>query len=242
MRILNISIPDTWQSLNDDQLFFVFSLLTKDLSASQIKTHFLLKMGGIKVLNRIGAAFIVEHDKQKFTISALQIAEALTALAWLDGIPQYPVRLRNIRNNKPVHATLQGVAFGDYLILDNLYQGYIHTKRNDLLRQMAEILYNAEGITLSPPEEISIFYWFASVKLFFANTFTHFFKQTDDSEAPALAIGKQLQELMNNQIRALTGGDITKEREVLEMDCWRALTELNAKARDAEDIKRLYKK
>ena len=71
---------------------------------------------------------------------------------------------------------------------------------------------------------------------------THFFKQTDDSESPALAIGKQLQELMNTQIRALTGGDITKEREVLEMDCWRALTELNAKARDAEEIKRLYKK
>ena len=242
MQILNINIPDTWQSMDDNQLFFVFSLLSRDLSATQIKTHFLLKMGGLKVLHKIGAAFIVAHGKEKFTISALQIAEAITALSWLDDIPKYPVRLESIRNNKAVDAALQGVAFGDYLMLDDLYQGYIHTKRNDLLRQMAEILYNAEGITLSPPEEISIFYWFASVKLFFANTFTHFFKQTDDSESPALAIGKQLQELMNNQIRALTGGDITKEREVLEMDCWRALTELNAKARDAEDIKRLYKK
>lgn len=34
---------------------------------------------------------------------------------------------------------------------------------------------------------------------------------------------------MNAQIRALTGGDVTKERAVLQMDCWRALTELDAK-------------
>ena len=44
---------------------------------------------------------------------------------------------------------------------------------------------------------------------------------------------------MNTQICALTGGDITKEKEVLEMDCWRALTELNAKAKDNEDLEKI---
>ena len=34
---------------------------------------------------------------------------------------------------------------------------------------------------------------------------------------------------MNAQIRALTGGDITKEEAVLSMDTWRALTELSLK-------------
>jgi hypothetical protein len=47
---------------------------------------------------------------------------------------------------------------------------------------------------------------------------------------------------MNTQIRALTGGDITKEQQVLEMDCWRALTELNAKAADQEEIERKTKR
>ena len=46
---------------------------------------------------------------------------------------------------------------------------------------------------------------------------------------------------MNAQIRALTGGDITKEREVLKMDCWRALTELDAKAKDYEDMRKAAK-
>lgn len=54
-------------------------------------------------------------------------------------------------------------------------------------------------------------------------------------------IGEVLRTAMNAQIRALTGGDITKEEAVLSMDTWRALTELEAKAKEAEDIKRQTK-
>ena len=49
-------------------------------------------------------------------------------------------------------------------------------------------------------------------------------------------IGKQLQESMDAQIRALTKGDITKEREILSLDTWRALTELNAQAKEYKQI------
>ena len=54
-------------------------------------------------------------------------------------------------------------------------------------------------------------------------------------------IGEVLRTAMNAQIRALTGGDITKEEAVLSMDTWRALTELDAKAKEVEDIKRQTK-
>ena len=43
---------------------------------------------------------------------------------------------------------------------------------------------------------------------------------------------------MDTQIRALTKGDITKEREVLQMDVHRALTELDAQAKEYEELKR----
>ena len=46
--------------------------------------------------------------------------------------------------------------------------------------------------------------------------------------------------VMNAQIRALTGGDITKEKEVMSMDCWRALTELNEKAREQQEFNQKY--
>ena len=49
-------------------------------------------------------------------------------------------------------------------------------------------------------------------------------------------------EVVDAEIRALTGGDITKEAQVLQSDCWRALTELDAKAREAREMKELLNK
>ena len=55
-------------------------------------------------------------------------------------------------------------------------------------------------------------------------------------------LGQRLQEAMNAQIRALTKGDITKEKQVLSMDTWRALAELDAQAKEYEELKRQYGK
>lgn len=48
----------------------------------------------------------------------------------------------------------------------------------------------------------------------------------------------QLRDSTNAQIRALTGGDITKEAAIRQMDTHRALTELDAKAREAEEYRK----
>ena len=45
---------------------------------------------------------------------------------------------------------------------------------------------------------------------------------------------------MNAQIRALTKGDITKESQVLALDTWRALTELDALAREYQEFNSKY--
>ena len=42
---------------------------------------------------------------------------------------------------------------------------------------------------------------------------------------------------MQAQIRALTDGDVTKQQAVYNTDCWAALTELDNKAREAEEFK-----
>ena len=127
------------------------------------------------------------------------------------------------------------------LTLDNLYQGYLQTQNKQLLQEMACILYKSRFIKLNQEEATSIFYWFTSMKRYFANLFTHFFTNAQEGMGTSLSF-KQLQDNMNTQIRALTGGDITKERDVLRMDCWRALTELDAKAKDYEDLQKQSKK
>ena len=49
-----------------------------------------------------------------------------------------------------------------------------------------------------------------------------------------------LNESVNAQIRALTKGDVTKEKDVLALDTWRALTELDALAKEYEEFNRKY--
>ena len=94
-----------------------------------------------------------------------------------------------------------------------------------------------DHIDCTPVEVMGAFLWFMWVKQNFSASFPHLFK-------PASGDGDyDMTEAMNAQIRALTGGDITKEGQIKDSDVWRALTELDAKAREADELdKRLKQK
>ena len=97
-----------------------------------------------------------------------------------------------------------------------------------------------EDVTLTPGERVGTLLWFVHVKQVMARSFPHFFKKTvveDGEPEPVNFI-----ELYNIQLRALTGGDVTKEDTVLNLACWRALTELDAKAREAEELEKIRSK
>jgi hypothetical protein len=241
-QTINLTIPKSWQELPDKELRFVFRLLNGSFTLTQVKTRCLMRWAGMKVVRQDGALFIMRYRKQVFPISALQITEAISNLEWLGDFPVYPVRLSRICFHRAVNADLQNVSFEDFLTLDNLYQGYLQTQKENLLHDMALILYQARFIRLSKEEATSIFYWFTSVKRYFASLFTHFLGIAPTGGENAALSYKQLQDNVNTQIRALTGGDITKERDVLRMDCWRALTELDAKAKDYDELQKATKK
>ena len=240
--VIDLSVPKSWQELPDKELRYVFRLLNGSYTITQVKVRCLLRWAGLHVLRQEGSLFIVRYKKQVFPISALQITEVISNLEWLGDFPSVPVRFSRIGFHRAVRADLQNVSFEDFLTLDNLYQGYLQTQKVDLLHDMALILYQARFIRLSKEEASCIFYWFTSVKRYFAQLFTHFFSTAPSNGDDARLSYKQLQDNVNTQIRALTGGDITKEREVLQMDCWRALTELDAKAKDYDDLQKQTKK
>lgn len=241
-QVLDISVPCSWRELDDTQLRFLYGLLSKGKSLSQIKCSCLLKWGKIQVLRRIGGVFVVLHKGIEYPISAVQVAECLAALDWIGEIPSYPVRISRIGTRKAVRADIQDISFGDYISLENLYQGYLQTHNDSLLQEMGLVLYRAKNLKLSSVEMVGVFYWFSAVKRMMAGMFRHFYKAVDNTAEASLPSREQLVSAMNSQIRALTGGDITKERLVLDMDCWRALVELDAKAKDYDEIKKAYHK
>lgn len=243
MATISITVPRSWNELTDQQLYFLYRLICENIDSSQIKTLCLLKWANIKIKHRYADGYEVKRGKDSFVVTPELLAVAINALDWIDDFPAVPVRISKIKRNKALPADLQGVPLEKYLYCDNLYQGFLHTQNHSLLLDMARILYNAPRLHLNQIEKISIFYWWTALKSLLSHSFPTFFQPAGvSSQADMLNenIGQQLREAMNTQIRALTKGDITKEKEVLSMDLWRAFAELEAQAKEYEEIKRKY--
>lgn len=245
---IDLKLPTGWEVLTDKQLRYVFALLSQGFTATEVKTYCLCRWAGLKILHRYGNnGWACRHGKQEFILTAEQVERATYALGWLDNVPTMPVRIARIGRHRAVPADFEGVPFETFIVCDNLYQGYLTTKQDNLLDELAAHLYDTKRIKLTAAERVSVFYWFASLKGFLAKVFKHFFQPAGNaSGADGNMIehgGSQyemLQNAVNAQIRALTKGDITKEKEVLSLDTWRALTELDAQAREYEELNRKF--
>lgn len=173
---INLNVPKGWHELDDKQLRYVYSLIVREFSADEIKTLALLHFSGCKVIARHDKnSFLLKHGKDMFQTSGTLIAEVMPSLGWLDAIPASPVRLKKLRNHASVDAEFQGVPFETYIVVENLYQGFLSTQKDALLDDLAHVLYPGCSATLTPEERISIFYWVASLKDMFARRFPDFF-------------------------------------------------------------------
>ncbi len=232
---IDITLPRSWRDMSQEKLRYFFSLMAMGFGQDQIKTYCLFRWGNLEVVQQMGKSYMLKKDKKEFLASPMLIASCVDCLSFLDEMPTYPTNLRKIGRYECLPFNFSEVPFKKFIICDNLYQGYMATKKEDLLEEMAKVLYNPR-VKLNNPERISILYWWASLKNYFNSEFRYFF----NGASSGTLTGEQVKNAMNAQIRALTGGDITKEKEVLAMDTWRALTELDAKAHDYEELERKY--
>ena len=247
--VFNISLPTSWAELSDAQLLMVYSLFSRDLSAAEVKTLCLMKWNHLKVLATLPVhRFLIKRKKEQVVLSTRQIQQATSVLDFLDAFAPMPVRISRIGKYRALPADFEKVPFEQYLYVDNLFQGYLNTQQEELLLQMAQILYGSDHVKPSRAHLVGIFYWMASLKQYFASLFSNFYKPApakgDDNLLGSAQpdIYSQLRDSTNAMIRALTGGDITKEAAIMKMDTWRALTELDAKAREVEEYRKATKK
>ena len=245
--IFNISLPTSWAELTDKQLLLVYDLFARDLSAAEVKTLCLVKWNGLKVLASLpDNRFIVKKKGEpEVALTSRQIQQATSVLDFLDSFAAMPVRISHIGKHKAIAADFEKVPFEQYLYVDNLFQGYLNTQQDELLVQMAQVLYGSDHVKPTKAHLVGIFYWMASLKQYFAGLFHNFYVSAQtgaaDNAFGQANLFQQLNENTNAQIRALTGGDITKEAAILKMDTWRALTELDAKAKEAKEYRKATK-
>ena len=259
MNSIDLTVPTSWSELTQEQLDFLLRMIT-DVNAfnadrsfyaadeysvfttAQVATYCLFRWNGITVVSPYNDGWLIAHGGHEYVISPGDIVAAAAALDWIKDLPEVPVRLENINGANAVDAALDDdFSFDDWLACEALWQGYQAMKDNELLRQMAEILYRKPDIVLLDHEYLSIFYWWASLKTMCNRRYSNFFQSVAAGTAPEIS-QDILRRNMDAQIRALTKGDITKEERILSMPAHRALTELDALAREYEELNRKYSK
>ena len=244
--VLQLACPRSWAEMTQEQMRYALHVIGCGLYSSiEGRTLMLLRFTGIEVLNKTPggwtcSVYVEEDGKKKakrhfFFMQSWQVQDMIKQLEYVDSYETMDVRLESIQGFKAVDAMLHKVLFEDYLNMEKYYQGYLATKEEKYAVGLARLLYPGGVTAIDDAELTGCIMWFSYVKKQFSKLFRHFFK-------PAPSSGQSVNwlEQMNAQIRALTDGDITKERTVLDADCWRALTELDAKAREAEDFRRKY--
>lgn len=235
---INFIVPQCWHELSDKQLRYVYQLLANEFATDEVKTLCLLQWSGTKVIGRQDSgAYLLKKGKILFEVTPLTLAELLPHLEWLGSLPTVPVRISKINRQHALAADFSEVPFETFIICDNLYQGYLQTQNDELLDQLGATLYG-KSMTFKPYERINIFYWFAALKDTFSRKFPDFFQPIDAATGGNLlgSSASSVEDAMNAQIRALTKGDVTKEAEVFALDTHRALTELNAQAREYKEL------
>lgn len=241
---INVSLPKAWHELSQDELLGVYQILSSSQKSGIAYVYFRLfrYFSNAKVikdgLESFLLRFAIRHGKKKRRVSCrvtpYQLEELIVEpLSFILNPGHVPVRLDRWHGSEAVDAQLHGVPFSTYLQIENLYQGYISNQNNsDAFYSLAEFLY--PGLKKKHVTDVFVFgvlQWVVQIKQLFAQMWPNFFKPVSgDVDTPSML------EIMNNEIRALTGGDVTKEQEIFDTDCWRALTELNFKAKEAEEL------
>ncbi len=245
---LLLHAPHSWGELTQDQLRYVLTLLTQGWQEWQIRTYLFARFTGIKVLNEKKDGWLCETELDngkhvRFFLQLWQVQSFCEAFDFVFDGKGADNRLDHIGLFKAVDVELHEYPFINYLVCDNHFQHFLDSDKtsDDHLREIARCLYlDAEGkepatIQCSQVELMGVLLWFMWIKSNFSTQFPHLFK-------PAGGDGSyDMTEAMNAQIRALTGGDITKEQEIRKSDVWRALTELDAKACEAEELNKQLK-
>ena len=255
--MVDLKAPTCWEELSEAQLRYVLELLAMGMGNDEVQAYAFVRFTGIKVHRRDpDVGWLCEKDGTQFRLQPWEVQSFVSTLGYLSQPDKCRVRLpKAMVGGKQLHAVdaeLHGYPFIDWLTLENTYQGCMgaadgrDSNTLDTIRGnldgLCRLLYldsednRIEGGTFDNATLIGALLWITGVKSLFRETFPRLFSPADGNGTydPMASV--------NAQVRALTDGDVTKEKAVFATDVWRALTELEAKLRDQDELRKNTKK
>ena len=243
----NVNLPKSWEELTQEQLRAALSLMATGAAGTSLMTQAFLIFAGLEPdgedIYRNYAGFL-------FKIGVNQITAAALHLEYLTTPPTAAVRLDRAEDGTPCKtgADFEDATFGEFLHTDGLFLMYLNNPgaNADLLAETAIMLY--PGITdaaaASPLMNANIIIWLSGLKKQLAVMYPYLFAAPAAAgyeETPDETAARSRRATLS-MIRALTGGDITKENDILQTAAHSALNELTEKAREAKALEAMKNK
>ena len=248
---MSFTVPTSWGELKPEQLRYVIRLLWLYGEApdwqERVKTAAFLHFCDIEVVSRTDQGWLCREQEtgRTFLLDPSLLPSLLQHLEWICQTEQMTVRIGQVGEYKAFDFELMEMPFGLYLEAEGSYQSYLAGKQQSALFQLAKSLYRVPED--ENPEELKdevllgAFLWFTAVKQLLGEEFPNFLKPAGDKPEPITR--ESIIEGRRAQLRLLTKGDVTKEQYIKDkVDTWTALAELDALAKEAEEIKRKYGK
>lgn len=240
-------LPASWQALTQPQLRYVLTLLAAGMTPQEAAACAALRFAQVCVVSFDKATHTatLRYGRNLFRASADSLATAAETLAFMTEPPDAPVRLERWGRRKALPADFAGVAFGIYLRCQALFAAVLDNGSAEAADELAKLLYPAsthclgKGLSLKDQKNAAILryntlLWMTGLAAHLARLFPDLFRpaRTEAEQRP------DMRAVTTAMVRALNGGDVTKNQAVLHADTYEALDELNAKAREAEELRR----
>lgn len=245
---MRFKVPTSWNELSQSELRYVMKLLwlygEHPNGVDRVQVASFLHFTGTEVVRRTSDGWLCREVRtsKTFLLDPSLLPSLLEPLGWVCRPETLDVRIDRVGDYSAVDFSLRELMFGDYLQVENFFQSYLQSKQSDCLFRMARLLYRVptddSALCLCNEVLLGVFLWFNAAKQLLGREFPHFLKPASDDSGPVTR--ERLVSGMRAQIRALTKGDVTKQRYILEeTDTWTALSELDALAAESERLREL---
>lgn len=248
-KSISLELPKGWDDLTQEQLRQVLRILWlhgEDADwQNMVRLSAMLYFCSMEVEHVTDQGWLCRRadSEETFILATELLPDILAHLDFLCHPELISQRLEMVGKYKAVDFNLQNFEFGYYLSVDNHYQTFLLTRQQTELVAIARFLYRIPEGNEAPElrEEVltGVFLWVSAVKILLSQNFPHFLKPATSQEPVTQEL---LAESMRAQIRLLTKGDVTKQESILNVDTWTALGELEALARESEEIREKYGK
>ena len=253
---INLTAPQSWKELSPKQLIYISWLMCRgNLTEKEFHTYAFVRLTGIKVLNKVDDTWHCKYKKNHFTLSAEQVLSFSGQFTWLTQSIGEVTPLPELKKIAHQDVRLRKLPLEQYLACENYYQAYLFTKKEEFLNKLIASFYLGDeefndGYTAERAELFeklsfhirhTVFLWFYGLKSVFQKQFPNFFQKVESTFDEKPQAPNMLTQI-NNMIRMLNGGDITKTETIYKIDTWEALAELDAKARENKELERRMKK